>query len=49
MVADNITFTLIILFNGSRQVYKVDNVYVQNVNTIIICATFGKGRDGAEK
>ena len=49
MVADNIKFTLIILFNGSIQVYKVDNVYVQNVNKIMIDATFGKGRDTAEK
>ena len=49
MVAVNIKFTLIILFNGSIKVYKVDDVYGQNVNTILIDATFGKGRDGAEK
>ena len=49
MVADNIKFTPIILFNGSIKVYKVDDVYVQNVNTIMIDATFSKAREGAEK
>ena len=51
MVANNIKFTLIILFYGSIDFYKVNNVaesddkvFVQSVNTIMIYATSGEPR-----